>query len=173
MPRDAKSIELANKKAAYIGELLKDEPKLSLLAVRKKIQEKFEASLNFKRSRAEFIAAGGKVRAKHSSKRRRKNVLAASEALPKRGPGRPPKNAKQDRGPGRRKADRSAVETTAALRKFGQHLVVISAEGSPLIRTFANKGEASAFVQSQLKVGTPLTEIAAYSRDSLSINLDV
>lgn len=173
MARDAKSIELANQKAAYIGELLKDDPKMTLLAVRKKVQEKFHSMLNFKRAREAFIAAGGKVRAKHSSKRRRKNAASASEALPKRGPGRPPKNAQTPRGPGRRTEDKLAAQSTAALRKFGPHLVLVNANNQPQVHTFATKLEASGFVSQQLCEGVPVTNLASYSRDSLAVRLDV
>lgn len=171
MPRDAKSIELANQKAAYIGELLKDDPKLTLLAVRKKVQDKFHSMLNFKRAREAFIAAGGKVRAKHSSKRRRKNAAGASEALPKRGPGRPPNTER--RKPGRRAADKSNAETVGNLGRLGTHLVVITTEGQPLLRDFPKRDEAVAFIEKQLSVGTPPGAVAHYERQLVKVNLSI
>ncbi len=165
MGRDAKSVALAMKKVEYVTALVKAEPDLKMNAVVAKVKDKFGSRLYQAKLRDAFVGAGGKV-----GKRKHRKVAAKVRGSAARTAGR--KSGRGRKG-GRRKADKAIGKTARGLGAMETHLVVVSTEGKPLVRTCSSQKDATDFIALQLIAGTPLTNIACYLRQPLSVNFDV
>lgn len=178
MGRDAKSIELAKAKADYALEITKPEPKLSMMAVGKKVTEKFGQSLAPNRLREAFLAGGGSIqyRGKRRSgkpqvaastnqaslKAERQRVRSAGQAAPKC----------KSRRAGRRKADKTAAKATRTLNDAHKHVVVIRA-GDLQVQGFHTTEQAKQFISAELAGGTAVGNISFYTRQPIEVNVGI
>lgn len=142
--RGRKPSAITAKKVAYVQELVNKHAGMSMNEISKEITKKFKTVLAFPKLREAFLAAGGKI---------------GTQGRRKKG--------------GRRAADRQAARTSRALGGLSKHLVVVNEDNGVQTETFGTRRDAEAFARKSIEGGVPSNQIGYYTRESLSISVDL
>jgi hypothetical protein len=148
MGRDVKSMELAKAKADFAFEVTKAEPTLTMMAVGKKVIEKFGQSLAPYRLREAFLEGGGTIQPRKkraASPSPRSGAVGASLAPFER-------DTQRKRDPGRRKADKAATRIARTLNALEKHVVVLKADNTE-VHEFGSAEQAKRFVAAKVSDG--------------------
>lgn len=146
-----------NPRRQFVVDLLKAKPELTLTEVDKHVRKKFNPAIGFEALKSLFVAAGGKLTPI--------NPTAAASA--------PARVSFPNRGQGRRLADRNSARVTGAVGGMPQHMIVVRTGDGVDARDFTSENEARQYAQDQVSSGVGLDSIAYYTRNKISIEVDV
>jgi hypothetical protein len=151
--RGGRSRENTMLKQAFVAEIVRGNPDITMNEAGKQVRAKFGTQLAFPQLKEAFRGAGGRV-------------------------GRPGRRAKPrphvaDRRVGRRTTDVGAARTRSTLGSMPRHVVIVHAGGDVVPHEFTSRVDAESFTLNQLQSGTALTSIGYYERQPLKINVGI
>jgi transposase len=140
------------KKQAFVAELVKGKPDITMNEAGKRVRAKFGTQLAFDKLKEAFKAAGGKVGKPGRRKGSRKHV---------------------ERRQGRRASDRAYAKINKTLKGMPKHVVIMHQNGNVDTSEFNTKDQAVAFARSQVLAGVSVSDIAYYTRQALEISVGI
>jgi hypothetical protein len=169
MGRDAKSMELAKAKANYALEVTKAEPTLTMMAVGKKVIEKFGQSLAPYRLREAFLEGGGAIQPR---KKKAAGSPKSTASTVETSTVRRERSVQGKRDPGSRKADEAAARVKRTLNALEKHVVVLKADDTQ-VHEFSSAEQAKRFVAGKVSEGVAVSAIGFYTRQPLEISIGI
>lgn len=149
-----RSIENTLKKQAFVEELHKSEPSLSMNQIGLRVKQKFGTQLAFPKLKEIWERIGGKI----ENRGRRAQAQKAGYTPRKQG---------------RRQADKVAAKTSRTLGSLPQHVVVVRGNAGPETHEFDSRDMATAFSKKAIESGTPTSAIAYYQRQPMEVQVGI
>ena len=147
-----RSPEATRKKQAFVAELVKGSPDITMNEAGKRVRTRFGTQLAFDKLKEAFKKAGGKVGKPGRRKGSRKHV---------------------DRRYGRRESDQRAARINATLKGMPAHVVIVHNSGAVDTSEFGTRDQAVKFARSQVLGGVSVADIAYYTRQPLEISVGI
>jgi hypothetical protein len=147
-----RSPEATSAKQAFVHELVKGNPEITMNQAGQKVRAKFGSQLAFDKLKQAFASAGGKVGKPGRRKGSRKHI---------------------DRRLGRRVSDQVAAKVNATLKGMPKHVVILHVNGFIDTAEFSGKDQAVAYASKQLASGVSASEIAYYTRQPLELSVGI
>lgn len=147
-----RSPEATRKKQAFVAELVKGNPDITMNEAGKRVRTRFGTQLAFDKLKEAFKKAGGKVGKPGRRKGSRKHI---------------------DRRYGRRESDQRAARINATLKGMPKHVVIVHNNGAVDTSEFSSRDQAVTFARSRVLSGVSVSDIAYYTRQPLEISVGI